>query len=88
MYYALDELPYLKKWIFEHQHVIGGLTFFPKVDWKFDYLPIEKISKEEYEQRVAELPEIDWELLAVFETDDQTTASKEFACAGDNCSWG
>ena len=88
LYYALDELPYLKKWIFEHQHVIGGLTFFPKVDWKFDYLPIEKISKEEYEQRVAELPEIDWELLAVFETDDQTTASKEFACAGDNCSWG
>lgn len=88
LYYALDELPYLKKWIFEHQHVIGGLTFFPKVDWKFDYLPIEKISKEEYEKRVAELPEIDWELLAVFETDDQTTASKEFACAGDNCSWG
>jgi ribonucleoside-diphosphate reductase alpha chain len=88
LYYALDELPYLKKWIFEHQHVIGGLTFFPKVDWKFDYLPIEKISKEEYEQRVADLPEIDWELLAVFETDDQTTASKEFACAGDNCSWG
>ncbi len=87
LYYDLDELSYLKQWIFEHQEVIGGLTFFPKNDAKFDYLPIEKISEEEYNRRVAELPEIDWELLAVFETEDNTTASKEFACAGDNCIW-
>lgn len=85
IYYSDEELPYLKQWIFDYQHVIGGLTFFPKREWKFDYLPIEKISEEEYNRRVAELPEINWELLWIFEQEDYTTASKEIACGAGGC---
>jgi len=85
IYYSDDELPYLKQWIFDYQHVIGGLTFFPKREWKFDYLPIEKISEEEYNRRVSELPEINWELLWIFEQEDYTTASKEIACGAGGC---
>ena len=87
IYYSDDELPYLKQWIFDYQHVIGGLTFFPKREWKFDYLPIEKISEEEYNRRVAELPEINWELLWIFEQEDYTTASKEIACGAGGCEY-
>lgn len=87
IYYSDEELPYLKQWIFDYQHVIGGLTFFPKREWKFDYLPIEKISEEEYNSRVSELPEINWELLWIFEQEDYTTASKEIACGAGGCEY-
>ena len=85
IYYSNEELSYLKQWIFDYQHVIGGLTFFPKREHKFDYLPIEKISEEEYNARVSELPEINWELLWIFEQEDYTTASKEIACGAGGC---
>lgn len=83
--YKPEELDYLIQWVYENQDIIGGLTFFPQKEYKFDYLPYEKISEEEYNQRSAEMPNIDWELLWIFEQEDYTTASKEFACAGNNC---
>lgn len=88
IYYKPEELDYLIQWIYDNQDIIGGLTFFPNVDMsniKFDYLPFQKISEEEYNERIKEMPSIDWELLWIFEQEDYTTASKEFACAGDSC---
>lgn len=87
IYYDDSELPELIQWIYDNQDIIGGLTFFPRREYKFDYLPIEKISEEEYNQRIKELPSIDWELLWIFEQEDYTTASKEYACAGDSCAF-
>lgn len=88
IYYKEDELEELITWIHQNQDLIGGLTFLENVDLTklgFSYLPIQPISKEEYERRQKEFPEIDWELLWIFEKEDHTTTSQELACSGNKC---
>lgn len=88
IYYKPHELPELNQWVYNNQHLIGGLTFFPNVDLSklgFSYLPEQKITKEEYEKLSSEFPKIDWELLWIFEKEDYTSSSREYACTADKC---
>lgn len=88
IYYKEEELDELIDWVYNNQDLIGGLTFLENIDLSklgFSYLPIQPISKEEYESRIEEFPEIDWELLWIFEKEDHTTTSQELACSGDKC---
>jgi len=64
-----------------------GLTFFPYSDFKYQLAPYEEITKEEYEKRVAEFPDIDFSKLPEYEqiTGDTTTVDREFACSGGAC---
>lgn len=88
LYYKEHELNILKKWIYNNQDVIGGLTFLENIDLSklnLQYLPVQKISEEEYYDRIKVFPKINWEILAEIEKEDATTSTKEFACSGDKC---
>lgn len=90
IHYTADELPELIDWIYNNQNLIGGLTFLEKFDssnnkQRFKYLPIQEITEEEYNERISEFPDINWELLWIFEKEDHTTSSREIACGGDKC---
>jgi ubiquinone/menaquinone biosynthesis C-methylase UbiE len=67
--------------------IIGGLAFLPKEeeDIVYELAPYETISKEQYEEMVSKLPEIDYSRLIDFELDDETNGAKEYACVGDKC---
>jgi ribonucleoside-triphosphate reductase (thioredoxin) len=73
------------KWVWEHRDKIGGMAFLPSFDAKYDQLPYIEISREEYERRLAEFPDIDFAKVYRYESDDRTAASQLPACDGPVC---
>ena len=64
---------------------IGGLSFLPKDNHIYPLAPYSDLSEDEYEQRVAAFPKIDWSRLPEFETEDQTTLGTEYSCTSGAC---
>lgn len=70
-------------WIHNNWHIVGGLSFFPIDDHIYPMAPLEKIDKKEYERRVKEMPNIDFDKLREYEKVDTTKAP--LACEGVTC---
>jgi ribonucleoside-diphosphate reductase alpha chain len=83
--YKPDEIMDLTSWIWEHRDLIGGMAFLPTFDAQYDQLPYIEISKQDYERRVAEFPEIDFAKLWRYESIDLTSAAQELACLAGGC---
>ncbi len=73
------------KWVWENQDKIGGITFLPAFDAKFDQMPYEEISEETYNKLVEKFPDIDFSKIYRYEEEDYTTAAQEVACMAGNC---
>lgn len=72
-------------WIYEHWDLVGGLSFLPRSNHVYRLAPYEEISREQYEERVAKFPTIDFAKLVLYEYDDQTQGAKELACVSGVC---
>lgn len=83
--YRPDEVIDLMKWVWEHRDQIGGLSFLPAFDAKYDNMPYVEITKEEYERLAAEFPEIDFSKVYRYEEEDLTQAAQELACSAGYC---
>lgn len=83
--YKPDEVVDLMKWVWEHKDVLGGMAFLPSFDAQYAQLPYIEITKEDYEERMATFPEIDFSKLWRYESTDLTTAAQELACAAGQC---
>ena len=69
----------------DYWSIAQGLSFLPRSEHVYKQAPYEEITKEEYEQRVAAFPEIDWMKLSEYEKEDTTKSSQTFACSGNSC---
>ena len=83
--YRPDEVLDVMKWVWEHRDQIGGLSFLPAFDAKYDNMPYVEITREEFEQRAAAFPEIDFSKVYRYEEDDLTNAAQELACSSGYC---
>uniref|UniRef100_A0A6M3IFN6 Putative ribonucleoside diphosphate reductase n=1 Tax=viral metagenome TaxID=1070528 RepID=A0A6M3IFN6_9ZZZZ len=83
--YRPDEVINLIDWIYKHREYIGGLSFLPADNARYDQMPYEPITKEEYELLIANFPPIDFSQLWIYEKTDMTDASKELACVNGVC---
>ena len=83
--YKQDEVIDLTKWIWEHRDLIGGMAFLPSFDANYAQLPYIEVTKEEFERRVAEFPEIDYSKIWRYEHTDLTNAAQELACVAGQC---
>jgi ribonucleoside-diphosphate reductase alpha chain len=84
--YDPDELEGVIDWVYQNQRIIGGMSFLPRDDHYYPLAPYEKITKEQYEELIKNVPQIDWEnLLPYFESEDNTTVSQELACFSGTC---
>ena len=72
-------------WIQKNWDIIGGLSFLPRNNHVYRLAPYETITKEEYEDRVARFPKVDYSKLYAYERQDETEMKKELACAGGVC---
>jgi ribonucleoside-diphosphate reductase alpha chain len=83
--YRPDEIVDLTRWIWEHRELIGGMAFLPAFDAQYAQLPYIEITRDEYERRVAEFPDIDFSKIWRYESTDLTTAAQELACLAGQC---
>lgn len=73
------------KWVYDNWEVVGGLTFLPKSEHVYRLAPYEECDKATYDALTKRLENVDFTKLVVYERQDQTTGSKEFACVGGGC---
>lgn len=86
IYVKDHEWPAVQQWVWEHfDDIAGGLSFLPWDNGSYRTVPNEAISKEQYDQMVAEFPKLQWEKLQRYETEDGTAFNRAVACAGGAC---
>jgi ribonucleoside-triphosphate reductase len=83
--YRPGEVLDIIKWVWENQNQINGMTFLPTFDAQYDQMPYIEISKEEYEEKAAAFPTIDFSKIWRYEDKDLTTAAQEVACSAGAC---
>ena len=86
VYYTDDEFFEVCQWLWSNFDMVSGISLLPYSDHIYQQAPYEPIDDEKYNELVAALPkEINWEDLAHFEQEDNTTGSQELACVGGAC---
>jgi ribonucleoside-diphosphate reductase alpha chain len=72
-------------WVWDNFDILSGVSFLPHSDHSYKQAPYQEISQSQYEDALAEMPEIDWSRLSDYEKDDETSGSQELACTGGSC---
>ncbi len=72
-------------WVYTNWDIVGGLSFLPRSNHIYRLAPYETITKEEYENRMSNFPNVDYGKLIAYERQDETEMKKELACAGGTC---
>lgn len=83
--YKDHEKSELVDWVHENQKIIGGMSFLPHSDAKYNLAPYQEIDETEYARLTAEFPKIDFRQLYKYEDSDMTTSAQEIACVAGNC---
>jgi ribonucleoside-diphosphate reductase alpha chain len=86
VYHTDEEFLEVGSWVWKNFDDISGISFLPKTDHVYKQAPYEAITEEKYNELMSTMPtSIDWEGLAVYETEDRTTGAQELACASGVC---
>ena len=80
---SLDEWEEVGNWMWENREVYNGLSVLPHFGGTYKQAPFEDITKEEYEERIITLKNVD--LTKVLELDDTVDFGQVAACAGGAC---
>jgi len=72
-------------WVWENFDICSGISFLPHTDHVYQQAPYQECTEEEYNEMLSQMPDLDWELLTEFETEDETTGSQEYACTSGGC---
>jgi ribonucleoside-diphosphate reductase alpha chain len=85
VYYRDEEFLDLGQYVYNNFDKVIGISFLPRSDHTYQQAPYEEITKEQYEELVANMPKIDWSQLHLYEKYDTTTGTQELACIGNSC---
>jgi ribonucleoside-diphosphate reductase alpha chain len=80
-----DEWIGVVDWVQKNWDIIGGLSFLPRSSHVYRLAPYEAITKEEYEERLARFPKVDYSKLIAYERQDESDMKRELACASGTC---
>ena len=74
-------------WVYKNFDVLSGVSFLPQDGGSYKQAPYQALSEEDWNKWVEDHPQpnIDWDDLRFYETEDTTTGSQEFACVGSSC---
>lgn len=73
-------------WVYKNFDDISGISFLPHDDHIYQQAPYQRISEEEYNNKIKTFPAIDWSKFnSDYERTDNTTGSQEYACVGNQC---
>lgn len=87
VYVREEEWMEVGAWVYRNFDKLSGVSFLPHDGGNYKQAPYQEVTKEEYDQWLVDhpLPEIDWDDLRHYETEDNTTGSQELSCTGNNC---
>ena len=86
VYYTDSEYFNVAQWIWDNFDLCSGISLLPTSDHTYQQAPYEDIDEEEYNKLLDSMPKnVNWEDLAQFEVEDNTTGSQELACVGGAC---
>ncbi len=80
-----DEWDEAADWICENWDIVGGLSFLPKSDHKYQLAPYEEIDAAKYQELAEAFPPVDYSKILDYEKIDETKGAKELACTADGC---
>lgn len=84
--YKENEVLDIINWLWENKEYVNGVSFLPESNAKYDQLPYEEITEEQYRELVEEFPrDIPWHKLYLYEKSDFTQASTISGCDTDIC---
>lgn len=72
-------------WVYQNWKHVTGVSFLNEDGGNYEQTPYEEVDEQEYKRLKDSFPRIDYSKLSEYEREDQTTGSKELACAGDSC---
>lgn len=73
-------------WVYDHFDEISGVSFMPFDEHTYAQAPYQPISAEEYAEWTYKIPaNVNWDLLSVYELDDETTSTQDLACVAGGC---
>lgn len=72
-------------WVHKNFNHITGLSFLPKDNGRYTYVPNEEITAERFLEIKASFPDLNWAKLTQYETADETVVRQTFACVGGGC---
>jgi len=72
--------------VFDHFDEMSGVSFLPFEEHTYQQAPYQNVTKREYDELLAAMPEdINWDELDLYEQEDNTAGSRTMACSGDVC---
>lgn len=83
--YRDNDFLQIGQWVWDNWDEICGVSFLPQSDHIYRQAPFEKITEAEYQERLAQMPQLDWSRLTDYESDDHTEGSQELACTASGC---
>ena len=83
VYVREDEWIQVGGWVYENFNDIGGVSFLPHSDHVYKQAPYQEVTKEQYEELLAKMPDINWD--AFVEATDNGDGARELACVAGGC---
>lgn len=80
----IDEWKAVGEWMWENREYYNGISVLPYFGGTYKQMPFEEITKEEYDERINKMNEVDF--TKVIEHDDNVEFTAIAACAGGQCS--
>lgn len=82
-----DEWLEVGAWVYRNFDTLSGVSFLPYDGGIYQQAPYQELTEEQYRDwcELHPTPEINWDDLKNFETEDHTTGSQELACTGGVC---
>lgn len=82
---AEDEWMDVAAWVYREFDLLSGVSFLPFDPTEYPQAPYQTIEEDYYNHLVEMMPEINWDDLVKYESEDMTTSSQELACTGGLC---
>lgn len=73
-------------WVYDNFDLMSGVAFLPYDPTEYPQAPYQTLTEDEYNQWMEKMPErLDWDKLAEYEKEDNTSSSQQLACTGGTC---
>lgn len=81
VYYTDDEFLEVGAWLYTNFDDVSGISFLPRSEHVYKQAPYQDITKEQYDEALAAMPDIDWSKMSGYEYEDNTEGTQTLACS-------